>query len=195
MMLCILNIFLGHLHPSYMLKKCEVKADWALGRDPRESSSINRYNRKRLIVDKTLYPQWNLVNNRWIMDPIAPEKITTRVGYSGQWTKINNKWHRASDVQKKIDQANSLGRSFFQHASSWSACRRLCLSYPDAIGFEYCKYMYIFIMHDQEFKIKFRLRHLDTCLFSAAASAVSFKGQIVALHTTNTGNKFSQLKI
>ena len=50
------------------------------------------------------------------------------------------------------------------------------------------------INYDQACKLKFRLRELNSCLYSAAASAVCFEGRVAGLDATETENEFSQLR-
>ena len=47
---------------------------------------------------------------------------------------------------------------------------------------------------NQACKLKFRLKDLTSCLCSAAAPAVCFKGLVAGVDATETGNEFSQLK-
>ena len=49
-------------------------------------------------------------------------------------------------------------------------------------------------IYHQACKLKFRLRDLTSCLFSAASLAVCFKGRMAGVDATETGNQFSQLK-
>ena len=49
-------------------------------------------------------------------------------------------------------------------------------------------------MSEQACKLKFRLRDFTSCLFSAAAPAVCFKGRVDGVDTIEEGNEFSQLK-
>ena len=47
---------------------------------------------------------------------------------------------------------------------------------------------------DQACKLKFRLTELTSCLRSAPAPAVFFKGGVAGVEATETGTEFSQLK-
>ena len=48
--------------------------------------------------------------------------------------------------------------------------------------------------YKQACKLKFRLRDFTSCLCSAAAPAVCFKGRVAGEDAIETGNEFSQLK-
>ena len=48
--------------------------------------------------------------------------------------------------------------------------------------------------YTQACKLKFRLRDFTSCLCSAAAPAVCFKGCVAGVDAIETGNEFSQLK-